>query len=70
MLTKAGPSKIFTSTGGHSQISLCVVCEMLSVISDLLFAGLRLPFSDRDGGKDWFLCAKTVPNHPAELGKR
>ena len=22
--------------------------------SDLLFAGLRLSFSDRDGGKDWF----------------
>ena len=54
MLTKAGPSKFFTSTGGHSLISLCGVCKMQSLTSDLLFTGLRLPFSDRDGGKDWF----------------
>ena len=45
-------------------VSSCSSFKMQSVISDLFFTERRSPFSESEGGNDWFLRAKKFSKFP------
>ena len=50
MLTRAGPSNVLQSAGGHSHGEVSPFESKQSTIPDFPFAGRNSPFSDNDGG--------------------
>ena len=45
-------------------VSSCSTFKMQSVISDMFFTERRSPFSESEGGNDWFLRAKKFSKFP------